>query len=140
MILHFFDLFDYDRCDRSKPTAPRRFRVETRSSRENREGNRSIGKALLDSARCCWYGSSRARIARLHANRIARFSTLRYKWCKMLGVYRVIGVSPTTWKRNINLINRYSFDIRSSGNSVFRSGTKRTNFPLLYVEMIRNDN
>lgn len=70
-ITYFFDLFDYDRCDRSKPTAPRRFRVETRSSRENREGNRSIGKALLDSARCCWYGSSRARIARLHANRIA---------------------------------------------------------------------
>lgn len=81
-----------------------------------------------------------SRVSTRIVSRIARFSTLRYKWCKMLGVYRAIGVSPTTWKRNINLINRYSFDIRSSGNSVFRSGTKRTNFPLLYVETIRNDN
>lgn len=136
-------------ADRSKPTAPRRFRVETRSSRENREGNRSIGEgaARLWSG-CCCYTVRHELVSRVVPGRESYRGSLAFPHCvtsgaryACLAVYRAIGVSPTTWKRNINLINRYSFDILAPlAYSVFRSGTKRTNFPLLYVETIRNDN
>ena len=141
----FFDLFEHDRCRQVETDCATAFpRRDAFQSRESR------GQQVDRGRRCStlvWmlllYGSSRARIARRPrtriVSRIARFSTLRYKRCKIC----LLGCLPSYWCITDHVEKEYKLDkpllvrhTRSSGLFSLQKRHQTDEFP---VTICRND-